>query len=70
MENQKKKSSKAGRNASPSRAAYWRENRLRKHKVCNMVRCNGLTRAEAERQWDRTRHTRCFVHKIEGLKER
>ncbi len=48
----------AGRNNGPSRQRYWASGRLREHKVKNLMRHNGLTRAEATVLWLDTRTTR------------
>lgn len=47
-----KKNRKHGRQArSLSHARYWAERRLEKHKVRNLVRCNGMTEHEAYVYW-------------------
>jgi hypothetical protein len=48
----------AGRNQGPARQRYWREGRLAKHKVRNLVRYNGLTESEAYVLWMNSRTTR------------
>ena len=47
-----------GRNNSPARERYWRENRLRERKIRNLMRHNGLTRAAAYLLWTSVRRTR------------
>lgn len=42
----------------PARARYWSENHLRKSKVRNLVRCNGMTELEASVFWRRIRTKR------------
>ena len=40
----------------PARARYWRENRLEKHKINNLVRYNGFEdRNEASKYWHSVR---------------
>ncbi len=48
-----------GRNVGPSRNEYWRSGQLRKHKVRNLMRHNGMTQVEAQRFWDHARVKRC-----------
>ena len=50
-----KRKKKAGRNVGPARDRYWNENRLEKHKVRNLMRCSGMTRAEATKYWREAR---------------
>jgi hypothetical protein len=52
------RSKRPGANNGPARQRYWAENRLRKHKVRNLMRYNGMTRSEAELLWDSSRVTR------------
>jgi hypothetical protein len=49
-----KKKKFAGRNNGPARGRYWSERRLMEHKIANLMRCCGMTRAEAVVAWTRT----------------
>lgn len=42
----------------PARARYWSERHLEKHKVRNLVRCNGMTEDQARAFWREVRKTR------------
>lgn len=44
-----------GRNNGPARQRYRAEGRLQAHKILNLMRYNGLTRAEAYLLWTETR---------------
>jgi hypothetical protein len=51
-----KKNRKHGRGARNGvRIRYWSSNRLMKRKVKNLMRCCGMTRAEAEAHWREVR---------------
>ncbi|KKM74975.1 hypothetical protein LCGC14_1394890 [marine sediment metagenome] len=39
----------------PARARYWSERHLEKHKVRNLIRCNGMTRTQALVFWREVR---------------
>ena len=47
-----------GQNQGPARDRYWRTDRLMKHKIRNLMRHNGLTRAEAYLLWTSARQGR------------
>ena len=42
----------------PARLRYWMENHLEKSKVRNLVRCNGMTEANARAYWRQVRTKR------------
>lgn len=45
------RSKQPGANASPARARYWARRVLERHKVRNLMRHNGLSRADALVFW-------------------
>ncbi len=46
---------------NPGRERYWREGRLEKRRVKNLVRCCGMRPAQARELWRRTRkHVKRF----------
>lgn len=51
-----------GRNNGPARERYWSGGMLKRHKVKNLMRHNGLTRAEAEVLWLDSRKGRMRTH--------
>ena len=53
-----------GRNVGPARNHYWNARILRKHKVRNLMRCNGMTRVQAEKYWDKARTKRIRLKTI------
>jgi hypothetical protein len=54
-----KKNRKHGRNKrKPAHIRYWAENRLEKHKVRNLVRCNGMSEEQATVFWNKVRTKR------------
>ena len=42
----------------PARIRYWMEGHLEKNKVRNLVRCNGMTEADARAYWREVRTKR------------
>ena len=50
-----KKKKFEGRNNGPARQKYRASGTLREHKIKNLMRYNGLTRAEALNLWETTR---------------
>jgi hypothetical protein len=51
-------SKRPGANNGPARQRYWASGTLRKNKVKNLMKYNGMTRAEAEVFWDNARQNR------------
>lgn len=49
------KSKRPGANNTPCRMRYWNSGKLIERKVQNLMRYNGLSRAEAEKLWWATR---------------
>lgn len=52
------RSKRPGANNTPARQRYWASGRLAERKIKNLMRHNGLTRAEASLLWHNTRTTR------------
>lgn len=52
------RSKRPGANDSPSRRNYWASGRLAARKIRNLVRCNGLTEAQARLHWHASRKGR------------
>lgn len=48
------KKSKSANN-KPARLRYWLSGRLRRRKVKNLMRYYGLTKAQAEKRWEKDR---------------
>jgi len=44
-----------GRNDRESRRKYWLYDKLKLHKVRNLIRCNGMDRNEAVKFWNSVR---------------
>jgi len=54
-----RKNRKHGRQKrSPAQARYWAEKKLQKHKIRNLVRCNGMTEHGAYLFWTQIRTKR------------
>ena len=52
------RSKRPGANNGPARQRYWANKVLEKHKIKNLMRCNGMTRAEAYLYWKDARRGR------------
>lgn len=46
---------RSGGNDKPSRRNYWNSGKLRTRKIRNLMRCCGMTRAQAEARWNRSK---------------